>query len=161
MSIDFRREHQVEWARGEAARLRTAFGRAITVLEHAANLEMTRGDRLLTIVDPGGRGASCAVCVTEHSPEGSSWRIELRPIVPPDDTDVPATKAIQQVRLQMRYNTCVHATWDQTVGARSGADGWPDLAEGVTKVLHGDVKVHRRGSLGRSRPAQYASLPAA
>jgi hypothetical protein len=151
----------VEWARGEAARLRTAFGRAITVVEHAANLEMTRGDRLLTIVDPGGRGLSCAVCVTEHSPEGSCWRIELRPIVPSDDADVPATKAIQHVQLQMRYNTCVHATWDQKVGAPSGADGVPDLADGVTRLLHGDVKIHRRGSLGGSRPAQYSSLSAA
>jgi hypothetical protein len=161
LSIDFRREHQVEWARGEAARLQTAFGRAIAVVEHAANLEMTRGDRLLTIVDPGGLGASCAVCVTERSPEGSSWTVELRPVVEPDLADVPATKAIQHVHLQMRYNTCVHATWDQTVGARSGADGWPDLADGVTKLLHGDVKVRRRGSLGGSRPARFASLSAA
>jgi hypothetical protein len=138
--------------------LRTAFGRAITVLEHAAASEASRGDRLLTIIDPGGRGVSCAVCVTDRSPEGSSWRIELRPIVPPDDADIPATRAIQHVDLQMRYNTCVHATWDETVGVRSGADGWPDLADGVTRLLHGEVKVHRRGSLGATRSAQYASL---
>jgi hypothetical protein len=160
LSIDFRREYQVEWARSEAARLRTAFGRAITVLEHAAGLEMARGDRLLTIVDPGGRGLSCAVCVTEHSPEGSSWRVELRPIVERDDADVPATKAIQRVELQMRYNTCVHATWDETVGARSGADGWPDLADGVTKLLRGDFRIHRRGYIGGTRSTRYASLTA-
>jgi len=161
LSIDFRREYQVEWARGEAARLRMSFGGVIAVLEHAANLEMARGDRLLTIVDPGGQGPSCAVCVTEHSPEGSCWRIELRPIVPPDDADVPATKAIQHVEFQMRYNTCVHATWDQTVGMRSGADGWPDLADGVSKLLHGDFRIHRRGYLGGARSTQYSSLSVA
>ena len=161
MSIDFRREYQVTWARCEAARLRTTFGSAIVVVEHAAHLEMARGDRLLTISDPGGKGVSCAVCVTEHSPEGSSWRIELRPIFGSDDADVPATRALQHIRLQMRYNTCVHATWDQTVGARSGEDGSPDLAEGVTMLLRGDFKVHRRGSIGGTRSAQYASVPAA
>jgi hypothetical protein len=160
MSIDFRREYQVAWARCEAARLRTAFGSAIVVVEHA-DPEMARGDRLLTISDPGGAGASCAVCVTDHSPEGSSWRIELRPIFGSDDADVPATRAIQHLRLQMRYNTCVHATWDETVGARSGEDGSPDLAEGVTTLLRGDFKVHRRGSIGGTRSAQYALVPAA
>jgi hypothetical protein len=161
MSIDFRREYQVAWARCEAARLRTAFGSAIVVVEHAANLEMARGDRLLTISDPGGEGASCAVCVTEHSPEGSFWRIELRPVVGSDDADIPATRAIQHVQLQMRYNTCVHATWDETVGARSGEYGSPDLAEGVATLVRGDFKVHRRGSIGGTRSAQYASVPAA
>ncbi|HEX7589753.1 MAG TPA: hypothetical protein VF362_02115 [Demequinaceae bacterium] len=160
MSIDFRREYQVAWARCEATRLRTAFGSSIVVVEHA-HLEMARGDRLLTISDPGGKGASCAVCVTEHSPEGSSWRIELRPILGSDDADVPATRAIQHLRLQMRYNTCVHATWDETVGARSGEDGSPDLAKGVTTLLRGDFKVHRRGSIGGTRSAQYASVLAA
>ncbi len=158
MSIDFRREHQVEWARSEAARLRTAFGRTIAVKEHAPQLEMTRGDRLLTISDPDGQGLSCAVCVTECSPEGSCWRIELRPIVEPDDTDVPTTRAIQRVNLQMRYNTCVHATSDETVGVRSGIDGLPDLADGVTRLLHGDFKVHRRGYIGATRSTPYASL---
>jgi hypothetical protein len=160
MSIDFRREYQVAWARREAARLRTTFGSAIVVVEHA-QLELARGARLLTISDPGGQGVSCAVCVTEHSPEGSSWRIELRPILDSDDADVPATRAIQHLRLQMRYNTCVHATWDETVGARSGEDGTPDLAEGVTTILRGDFKVHRRGGIGGTRSAHYASLPAA
>lgn len=161
MSIDFRREHQVAWARCEAARLRSAFGSAIVVVEHAAHLEMARGDRLLTISDPGGQGVSCAVCVTDRSPEGSSWRIELRPIFGSDDADVPATRAIQQVQLQMRYNACVHATWDETVGPRSGEDGSPDLAEGVTTLLRGDFKVHRRGSIGGTRSAQYASVSGA
>ena len=161
MSIDFRREHQVAWARCEAARLRSTFGSAIVVVEHAASLEMARGDRLMTISDPGGKGASGAVCVTERSPEGSSWRIELRPIVGSDDADVPATRAIQRVQLQMRYNTSVHATWDETVGARSGEDGSPDLAEGVASLLRGDIKVHRRGSFGGKRSTQYTSVPAA
>ncbi len=160
MSIDFRREYQVAWARCEAARLRTTFGDSILVVEHAASPESARGDRLLTISDPGGKGASCAVCVTEHSPEGSSWSIELRPIFGPDDADVPATRALQHISLQMRYNTCVHTTWDATVGPRSGEDGSPDLAEGVTTLLRGDFKVHRRGFIGGTRPAQYASVPA-
>ena len=157
MPIDFRREHQVAWARAEAERLRVAYGEAITVLEHASSRELTRGDRLLTISDPGRRGVAAAVCVTQHSEEGSFWRVELRPIVE-DDVDVPPTKAVQQISLEMRYNTCVHATWDQTLGPRSGEDGWPDLAEGVGKIMQGDVRVHRRGSFGGQRVPRYASL---
>ena len=161
MSIDFRREYQVEWARNEAARLRIAFGRAITVQEHSDGLELARSDRLMTISDPGGQGVSCAICVTEHSPEGSSWRVELRPVVDARDPDVPTTKAIQHVDFQMRYNTCVHATWDQTVGARSGEADVPDLAEGITKLLRGDFRAHRRGALGGACSTQYAMVSGA
>jgi hypothetical protein len=158
MSIDFRREYQVAWARCEASRLRIAFGSAIAVVEHASHFEMSRGDRLMTITDPGGVGVPCAVCITDHSPEGSSWRVELRPIAGPDEVDVPETRAIQRVELQMRYNTCVHATWDATMGAASGTDGWPDLAEGVTKLLQGDFKVRRRGEIIGQRSTQYATV---
>ncbi len=157
MGIDFRREHQVEWARCEAKRLRAAFGDAIKVSEHAANLELARGDRLMTITDPGGQGVACAVCVTDQSPEGSFWRVELRPIVEDDGPDVPPTKAIHHVDLQMRYNTCVHATWDETVGPRSGLDDRPDLADGIDTLLRGDFRVHRKGSLGGTRSASYAT----
>jgi hypothetical protein len=161
MSIDFRREYQVAWARCEASRLRIAFGSAITIVEHASSLGMSRGDRLMTITDPGGAGIPCAVCITDHSPEGSSWRVELRPIAGADEVDVPDTRAIERVQLQMRYNTCVHATWDETMGAASGTDGRPDLAEGVTKLLQGDFKVRRRGEFGGQRSTQYATFSAA
>ncbi len=156
MLIDFRREHQVAWARAEADRLRATFGEAITVIEHATTHELARGDRLMTIVDPGGRGMEGAICVTHHSDEGSFWRIELRPVTDPT-VDVPSTRPIEQVELEMRYNTCVHATWDQTLGSRSGQDGWPDLAEGVAKLIHGELRIHRRGSLNSLRPERYAS----
>jgi len=160
MSVDFRREHQVAWSRAEASRLRVAFGDTIDVIEHASDRELARGDRLMTIRDPGGIGMEGAVCVTQHSEEGSFWRVELRPIVDPEE-DVPATKAVQQIALEMRYNLCVHATWDQTLGPRSGEDGWPDLADGVSKLIEGAVRVHRRGSFGGARPARYASLTTA
>jgi hypothetical protein len=156
MSVDFRREHQIAWSRDEATRLRVAFGDAIVVQEHASDRELARGERLMTILDPGGRGVEGAVCVTQHSEEGSFWRIELRPVVDPKD-DVPSTRAIQQLSLEMRYNMCVHATWDQTLGPRSGEDGWPDLADGVSKLIQGELRVHRRGSFGAARPERYAA----
>jgi hypothetical protein len=153
MKPDFRREHQIVWAHAEAARLREAFGEAVNVIVHVVENALTRGDRIITIEDPEGRGVPGAICVTERSEEGSLWRAELFPVAGTDEDHVPSTKSIQHVMLQMRYNTCVHATHDSVIGKASGASGLPDFRDGVARLLNGEVVVHRRRSIGRGERA--------
>jgi len=145
---DFRREYQIDWTNAEAARLRESFGEAIHVETHVLGGTFTRGERVMTISDPGGRGIAGAVCLTNRSDEGSLWTVELIPIIGDDDTHVPSSRSIQSVTLQMRYNTCVHATHDRIVGKPSGEDGNPDLAQGVAKLLTGRAVIQRKHSLG-------------
>jgi hypothetical protein len=161
MRPDFRCEYQVAWAHAEAVRLREAFGEAINVEMHIIGGVFTRGERVMTISDPGGRGVAGAVCLTDRSDEGSLWTAELFPALGDDDLPVPATKSIQSVTLQMRYNMCVHATHDRIIGKPSGADGNPDLAQGVARLLTGSAVVQHRHSLGRGqRIDAYASVSA-
>ncbi len=159
MRADFRREHQIAWAQAEAERLREAFGEAIEVVVNVVGDAFPRGERFITIQDPEGRGVPGAICVTERSEEGSLWRAELFPIAGEDDDHVPPTKSIQHVMLQMRYNMCVHATYDSAIGRASGASGQPDFREGVARLLNGDVVVHRRRTIGRGDKVQaYARI---
>jgi hypothetical protein len=148
MKPDFRREYQAAWAHAEAARLRESFGEAIVVETHLAGGVFSRGERVMTISDPGGRGIAGAVCLTDRSDEGSLWTAELFPILGDDDEHIPPTKSIQGITLQMRYNMCVHATHDRIIGKLSGVDGIPDFAQGVTRLLTGSVMVQRRHSFG-------------
>jgi hypothetical protein len=148
MRADFRREHQIAWAHAEAARLRESFGEAITVITHIIENAFTRGDRIITIEDPEGRGIPAAICVTEHSDEGSVWKAELFPVAGEDKDPVPPTKSIQHITLQMRYNMCVHATHDSVLGKASGDSGLPDFRDGVARLLNGEVVVHRKRSVG-------------
>jgi hypothetical protein len=148
MRPDFRREYQVAWAHAEAARLQESFGEAIVVETHVIGGVFSRGERVMTISDPGGRGIAGAICLTDRSDEGSLWTAELFPILGDDDEDIPPTKSIQSVTLQMRYNMCVHATHDRVIGKSSGVDGIPDFAQGVTGLLTGSVVVQRRHSFG-------------
>lgn len=149
MRPDFRQAYQIEWTNAEAARLRESFGEAILVETHILGGHFTRGDRVMTISDPGGRGVAGAVCLTSRSDEGSLWTVELLPIV--GEGDVPMTKSIQSVTLQMRYNTCVHATHNRVIGKPSGDDGNPDLAQGVALLLTGRAFIQRKHSLGRGQ----------
>ena len=151
MKPDFRREFQIDWTNAEAARLRESFGEAIQVETHILGGTFTRGERVMTISDPGGRGIAGAVCLTNRSDEGSLWTVKLLPIIGDDDAHIPSTKSIQSITLQMRYNTCVHATHDRSLGKPSGEDGNPDLAQGVVKLLTGRAAVQRKHSLGKSQ----------
>jgi hypothetical protein len=159
MKPDFRREHQIAWAQAEAARLRDAFGEAVNVVLHIVENTFTRGDRIITIEDPEGRGISGAICVTDRSEEGSLWRAELLPITGADDDHVPSTRALQHVLLQMRYNRCVHATYDSAIGKASGESGVPDFGDGVARLLNGEIVMHRRLAVGRGdKVLPYARL---
>jgi len=161
MRPDFRREYQVAWALAEASRLREGFGEAIAVELHVLGGVFTRGERVFTISDPGGRGIPGAVCLTSRSEEGSLWTAELFPILGPDLEHMPPTKSIQSVTLQMRYNTCVHATHDRIIGKPSGEDGIPDFAQGVTTLLTGKLMVQHRHSLGWGKKVDaYAKVSA-
>ena len=149
MRADFRREHQIVWAHAEAERLGAAFGEAVEVIVHIIENAFTQGERVITVRDPEGRGISGAICLTHRSEEGSLWTAELYPVVDEDSEPVPPTRSIQSLTLQMRYNRCVHATYDRTIGQASGHEGSPDFGEGVGRLLRGEVTVHRRRSLGR------------
>jgi hypothetical protein len=161
MRPDFRREYQIDWVHAEAERLRAHFGSAITVETHIIGGVFTRGERVLTISDPGGKGIDGAVCLTDRSEEGSLWRAELFPIPQDGQEHVPTTKSIQSVTLQMRYNRCVYATRDRVMGKASGEDGLPDFAPGVSKLLAGMVFLQRRRSLGRGHRAEAYTLASA
>ena len=156
MRADFRREHQIAWAQAEAGRLQGAYGAAVDVMLHIVDNVFTRGERVMTISDPGGVGAAAAVCLTGRSDEGSLWTAELIPVPQGDDGDIPPSRPIQEVALAMRYNTCVHATHGAHVGRPSGDGGRPDFAEGVERLIRGEVKVQRRRSFVGDRPPAYA-----
>jgi len=70
---------------------------AIAVELHVLGGVFTRGERVFTISDPGGRGIPGAVCLTSRSEEGSLWTAELFPILGPDLEHMPPTKSIQSV----------------------------------------------------------------
>jgi len=161
MRPDFRREYQIDWVHAEAERLRAHFGSAVTVETHVIGGVFTRGERVITISDPGGKGIGGAVCLTDRSEEGSLWRAELFPIPKDGQEHVPPTKGIQSVTLQMRYNRCVHATRDRIMGKASGEDGLPDFAPGVSKLLSGMVSLQRRRSLGRGQRVEAYTLASA
>lgn len=157
-SVDFRRENQAEWAKRERDRLVDTFGDLIAVELHVGATEFGRGERALTISDPDGVGLPVAVCFSERSDEGGFWRVDVLPI-DDDSVDVPRTRTLLQVALEMRYGKCVFATWDAAVGRASGEAGWPDTADGVVKALRGGVRVQRRLSVTASSPSKpYARL---
>jgi hypothetical protein len=161
MRADFRREHQITWAHAEFARLRESFGDVVEMALHLVENSFTRGERLITIVDPEGRGIPGAICLTDRTEEGSLWRAELFPIERDDDIHVPTTKSIQHIVLQMRYNRCVHATYDSVIGRPSGDKGRPDFHDGVLRLLSGDIALHRRLPLGRAdKVPSYARVDA-
>ncbi|MCJ7827115.1 MAG: hypothetical protein MUP36_02605 [Demequinaceae bacterium] len=161
MRPDFRREYQIDWVHAEAERLRESFGDAIEVEAHVIGGVFTRGERVMTVSDPGGRGVAGAVCLTDRSEEGSLWTVELFPIPEDDLEHVPPTKSIQTLTLQMRYNRCVHATHNRIIGKASGAEGNPDFAQGVTRLLTGGISLQRRHSLSRGQRAEaYAKVSA-
>lgn len=161
MRPDFRREYQIDWVHAEAARLRARFGSAIVVETHVLGGVFTRGERVMTISDPGGKGIAGAICLTDRSEEGSLWTAELFPVPEDSQEHVPPTKSVQTVTLQMRYNRCVHATRNPMLGKESGADGEPDFDSGASRLLAGAVFLQRRRSLGRGRrAAAYALISA-
>jgi len=151
MGPDFRRAYQIDWVQAEAGRLREYFGDSVIVEVHVLGGVLTRGERVMTISDPGGRGAAGAICLTDRSEEGSLWTAELFPVPDDESEHVPNTKSIQNVTLQMRYNRCVHATHNRIIGRPSGAEGRPDFAQGVSRLLEGSVVLQRRRSFGRGQ----------
>ena len=158
VSVDFRRENQADWARSERDRLVDTFQGVIDVQLHVGATEFERGERALTISDPDGAGVPLAVCFSERADEGGFWRVDVLPI-DNEAVDVPRTRSLHQVALEMRYGKCVFATWDASVGRDSGDGGWPDTGDGVAKAVRGGVKVQRRLSVASSSPsAPYARV---
>lgn len=140
MAIDFRREYQIAWIDAECTRIEWAYPQGVVVIRHVVAGQFTAGRRMATLMTPSG--ASAALCITQATDEGASWRADLIPVDAHADVwDVPKARPVQTVRLEMRYGRCHHRSYDETVGRTSGHGGIPDFAEGVAALIGGRAKV--------------------
>ena len=153
MRVDFRREHQIAWSKAECQRLQATFGDLVDVTCHIVEDELSAGKRVMTVSDPGGSGLSAAVCIVDSSAEGMYWQAALIPVTDHDESwDIPESRPIQSIKLEIRYGRCVHATWNNKVGEVSGANDVPDFSAGIMALIAGKVKAR-----GLAHPKPYAA----